>query len=1395
MRVQKDLSPLRVHFSVLALLLPLTALPRPVEALTLTYRDTLRYEVDPAVDENFAYKGISIGSDGEVYITDKAAGIHTYLAGVEHLDTFHVVFRSPDGEVDRSTIISYDDDTHCFYSSPYSWCYPYSVRYVDWWHWTYGVEYGQPGIWTWEATGTGSPTLSGSFEVVPRHLRSVTSTEPTLTVRQDGSFSPVPLSVQLLDFDDKTPVSDEQVTFRLVDSPNGTKGGGVTLLPDGQVGSSQVSDYTDHNGFATVYAVPGSKGGEYTVTTETRSAPDDAPVFSVNVVVEGKEHGKPKDPLADLDPEKNLGEGGDCVSPSGMAGNPINLATGNKYQKETDYTGAGPYPLRFARHYNSASPPAGSLGSHWRHTYDRSLHFYTEGKGKHAREAAAARRPNGRVYTFYLEGGQWLGDPDVRDRLEPTAEGWRYVATGNRTEGYDPEGRLLRLIDENGLAQRLGYTPAGWLEQVTGPFGRTLRFGYDASGRLDTLTDPDGGVFRYTYDAANNLVDVEYPDVTHRQYLYENSDFPNALTGIVDENLVRFVTWLYDDQGRGIHSEHAGGVDRVDITYNTDGTRRVTGTQGDVDRYRFEERFGFAKVFDLDQAACADCTPESSASYQYDDNGCPSVKTDARGNSTYYIYNDRGQQTSRLEGLGTPEARLTATTWHETLDLPVAIYRPGLETYFEYDSEGRLVEKTTVDSASGTSRSWQYVYNAQGLIDTEDGPRTDLSDVTRYEYNPDGTLLRRINALDQVITYPEYDAHGRARESVDANGLLTRLTYDPRGRLIQQQIGTETTGLERDATGRLVRFLLPDDRTLAFEYDAAGRLVLQRDDWGNETRVTLDDEGNTNQTAVYGPGDDLQAIRQWRYSALGQRVADVDAQGQETAYVYDPNGNLKTTTDANAKATDYQYDLFDRLSGQDLPDGGQVGYAYDGLDHLIAVTDPNNHTTDYAYNGFSQQLSVDSPDTGTTTYSYDLADNRLTETRANGTSLNHTYDALNRLTQSSDNAGETYYYTYDNCTNGIGRLCQITGSGVSSQWQYDSQGRVTEKTETAGGVTLSLGYAYNDQGQLIELTYPSGRRIGYHYVEGRVDSLTLDGSPLISGISYNAQQQVTGWIGSNGIQHWREYDLDGRLSRHSLAQDSRSLGYDPVGNIESLDDGVVIRHFGYDELDRLLTAEVPYQTFGYDLNGNRRSLSEDAGLSDYLYAADSNRLLAVQGPESSSYSYDAAGNMTDNGAHSFNFNARNRLESIDDGAIEYTYNAFGQRISKTTVAGTSVRFFYDEEGRLLGEYQPTGQAEQEIVYFDDRPIAVFRGATVYPIHTDHLGTPRAITDTAGTKIWEWISDSFGTTAPIEDPDGDGQGLYLTLGSLGSILIESRGCITTTTAHMTRPLDATSRVIP
>src|SRR6185437_15146729 len=130
----------------------------------------------------------------------------------------------------------------------------------------------------------------------------------------------------------------------------------------------------------------------------------------------------------------------------------------------------------------------------------------------------------------------------------------------------------------SGYQQTLQYDASGHLAGVTDSYGRTLSFTF-ANGVLRSMTDPDGRVYGYAYTAGlplagvtlavpvspDRLSQVTYPDNSVAQYVYEDTRFPYALTGIVDEDGNRFASWTYDNGRHPISSQHAGGADAVTI--------------------------------------------------------------------------------------------------------------------------------------------------------------------------------------------------------------------------------------------------------------------------------------------------------------------------------------------------------------------------------------------------------------------------------------------------------------------------------------------------------------------------------------------------------------------------------------------------------------------------------------------------------------------------------------------------------------------------------------------------------------------------------------------------------------------------------------------------------------
>ena len=74
---------------------------------------------------------------------------------------------------------------------------------------------------------------------------------------------------------------------------------------------------------------------------------------------------------------------------------------------------------------------------------------------------------------------------------------------------------------------------------------------------------------------------------------------------------------------------------------------------------------------------------------------------------------------------------------------------------------------------------------------------------------------------------------------------------------------------------------------------------------------------------------------------------------------------------------------------------------------------------------------------------------------------------------------------------------------------------------------------------------------------------------------------------------------------------------------------------------------------------------------------------------------------------------------------------------------------------LLGEYGNGGSKSAgriEYLYLPTEsgqaiPIGLYRGGRFYAIHTDHLGTPRLITDDTNKVVWQWSYSAFGENKP------------------------------------------------
>ena len=122
-----------------------------------------------------------------------------------------------------------------------------------------------------------------------------------------------------------------------------------------------------------------------------------------------------------------------------------------------------------------------------------------------------------------------------------------------------------------------------------------------------------------------------------------------------------------------------------------------------------------------------------------------------------------------------------------------------------------------------------------------------------------------------------------------------------------------------------------------------------------------------------------------------------------------------------------------------------------------------------------------------------------------------------------------------------------------------------------------------------------------------------------------------------------------------------------------------------------------------------------------------------------------SGNTASSAVGSFAYDGYNRLASSQTAAetTTYTYNALGQRIKKINQNGLATSFHYGPDGELLYEQDQAGNTKA-YVWLNGRPLArIDNDAQIYYYHVDHLGTPWAMTNSAGAVVWKANYEPFG----------------------------------------------------
>jgi RHS repeat-associated protein len=113
----------------------------------------------------------------------------------------------------------------------------------------------------------------------------------------------------------------------------------------------------------------------------------------------------------------------------------------------------------------------------------------------------------------------------------------------------------------------------------------------------------------------------------------------------------------------------------------------------------------------------------------------------------------------------------------------------------------------------------------------------------------------------------------------------------------------------------------------------------------------------------------------------------------------------------------------------------------------------------------------------------------------------------------------------------------------------------------------------------------------------------------------------------------------------------------------------------------------------------------------------------------SGFSYDAAGDVTNDGTYSYSWDAENRLTSA--AGVTYTYDADGQRVEKSS--GTL--YWRGASGSVLAETDTSGNTKNEYIFFGARMARRDSSGNVYYYFGNHLGSA-AITNATGTLCYD-----------------------------------------------------------
>jgi len=821
-------------------------------------------------------------------------------------------------------------------------------------------------------------------------------------------------------------------------------------------------------------------------------------------------------------------------------------------------------------------------------------------------------------------------------------------------------------------------------------------------------------------------------------------------------------------------------------------------------QYRFDEYGKHIETIDLDSG-------KTLTTFDYDAEGRLITITDRFGDAVTINRDGLSGKASSIRSEDGYLTRLTIET-NGTLEdqnnhLTQVIYDDGSNYTFTYlGTKALLTSKTdpndnvflhqfeldgrTKQTSDGEGGIWNFFSTRSGASTAQYGYTTaetntyqtlrtieDNGDVNKVTTLFDGTVLTSFDQADDlkqtqeacsVTTVIDKVIDSKTKEPIPSqvtitqpSGLqsITQLTkeYGEEGADFTQQTLTvdlngKTSTVFTDTTTGITTTTSANSRTTTLNYDP-DTLLLQ-----------------SSQT----PG---LFSTTYTYDTRG-RQKTITTGSRTTTFTYSPvsKGDVTLITADDGKITQFEYDVLGRVKTIIYPDTHRTENIYDNNGNLTTLVIPStaNHST--TYNTVNKVKTETTPKDGVITevtqYDYDKEKNLTQITLPSSKIITNTYtNGLLDFTTTPEGVVD-YGYTCN------AKVSSITEGAESINYGYD--GSLLEDITYTGALNKTINQAYNNYFNLASLTYA-----------GQTTTFGYDNDGLLTNINTGNAYTITR-SGQNGLptalnnsvlQQARSYNNYGEATTVNTTINSQStynytLTYNDLGKIsakqETLDTGTVNNYiYSYDDRRRLNTVTkngTIIENYIYDENGNRTSQTNTArGIINQSASYNLGDQLISNG--ATTYDYDEDGylkeKVTTGGTTTYQYSSQGRLLEViaPTKTITYKHNAIGNRVEKKVDGVIAEKYLWLDKTTLLAIYDKDDVLVQRYQYTDgNTPNSFTQAGQTYYIVTDHLGSPRVITDSSGAIIKKLDYDSFGNiisdSAPaFTIPFGFAGGLY------------------------------------